>query len=228
MNHRDDAGAEPAVRSRGRTGPNRSYVVQCASDFRDAVLDLAKRKGVNVGSLARAVLLVLPDEAIRMWPDPGEPDSEDRETVTLKSGPGTGREWRRKPRLQVRMRAGLETADIRRALALALAIDSGELALRLEQGCGPGAEEQLALARAESARLRKLLRAAVPDPVPNAVHGRSDALHVLGFAPGARPDAEAVGRRYRSLAAIHHPDSSSGDHARMSQLNAAVRILRRG
>ncbi len=211
---------------RRRSERSRSYVVPCSTDFRDAVLALASRKHVNVGALARAVMLLLPPETVALWSDPGEPASGDRETVTLKSGPSAGKVWRRKPRLQVRMASGLTNASIRRILALALAMDEGELALRVEAGRGPGADERLARAEAEVARLRKQLRATAFEPLPRAVGSRADALHVLGFPPGSNPDGEAIGRRYRSLAAIHHPDSGNGDHRRMSQLNAAVRILR--
>ncbi len=214
-------------RGQGRSSKGRSYVVPCSTRFRDAVLDLAQRKGVNVGSLARAVILLLPRDTLARWPDPGEPAAGDRESITVKSGPNAGKVWRRKPRLQVRMAAGLTAADIRRVLALALAMEAGELALRLDEGRGPGAEERLRRADSEIARLRKRLRAISFDPLPHAVRSRADALHVLGFPPDAEPDSEAVGRRYRALAAIHHPDSGDGDHARMSQLNAAVRILRK-
>ena len=80
-----------------------SYTVPCASDFRDAVEALAVKRHVNVGDLARSILLVMPANFVADFPDPGEPAAEDRETVVLKSGPAEGRPWRRKPRLQVRM-----------------------------------------------------------------------------------------------------------------------------
>jgi len=71
--------------------PNRvlkhSYTVPCASPFRDAVETLADRRKVNVGDLARSILLVVPPEMVAAFCDPGEPPIEDRETVVLKSGP---------------------------------------------------------------------------------------------------------------------------------------------
>lgn len=227
IDHPDDGGDEPAVRYQEQPDKSQSYVVQCSTDFRDAVLDLAQRKGVNVGSLARAVILLLPEEVVTLWPDPGEPDSGDRETVTLKSGPSKGKAWRRKPRLQVRMSAGLKPVDIRRALAVALAMDEGELSLRLEEGRGPGIDERLKQAEGEISRLKKQLRASAPDPLKHTVRNRAEALHVMGFPPADEPDAKTIGQRYRSLAAIHHPDSGDGDHVRMSQINAAVRFLRK-
>ena len=225
MDHPDDWNEAAAPGSDGREEKNVSYVVPCTSAFRDDVLALAARRGVNAGTLARAVLLLLPVD-VEAWPDPGEPEWEDREAVTLKSGPSAGKVWRRKPRLQVRMVAGLEPASIRRALAVALAMDRGELMLRLESGQGPDADERLSLAEAELARLRRQVEVMAFEPLDHAVRSRADALYILGFPPGAEPSAETARKRYRTLAAIHHPDSGGGDHKRMSQLNAAVRILR--
>ena len=48
-----------------------SYTIPCASAFRDAVTDLSVRRRVNVGDLARSVLLVVPEGVIRDFPDPG-------------------------------------------------------------------------------------------------------------------------------------------------------------
>ena len=204
---------------------NRSYVVPCSSAFRDAVLELAGRRGVNAGELARAVLLLMPGEAAG-FPDPGEPEPGDRETVILKSGANEGKSWRRKPRLQVRAVAGRRAPQIRAALALALAIDRGEVALTMEDGRVPLAAERLKEARAEIARLHRQVGALSFAPLEHGVRSRADALHVLGLAPGADPDDAEIRMRYRTLAAIHHPDGGNGDHRRMSQLNDAVRILR--
>lgn len=90
------------------------------------------KRQVNVGDLARSILLVVSPDAIAAFPDPGDPPADDRETVILKSGPAEGRPWRRKPRLQVRMPPGHEIPFIRRALGLALAMDEGAIAVRLE------------------------------------------------------------------------------------------------
>lgn len=227
VDHPDDRGDEPAVRYQDEPDQSQSYIVNCSTRFRDAVLDLAQRKGTNVGSLARSVMLLLPDEVFALWPDPGEPGSGDRDTVTLKSEHGKSKTSQRKPRLQVRMPAGLGADAIRRALAVALAMDEGDLSLRLEEGRGPDADQRLAHAEAEIKRLRRLLRATTPDPVDHAVRSRAEALYVMGFPPGAQPEPKTIGARYRALAAIHHPDSGDGDHRRMSQINAAVRILRK-
>lgn len=223
--HRDDMRDVTAMRPKPISEKNRSYVVPCSTDFRDAILELAERRGVNPGELARAVLLLMPGDAAE-FPDPGEPDADDRETVVLKSGANAGKNWRRKPRLQVRSVPGRDVAEIRRALALALAVDRAEIAMRLEEGNRPSALEQLNDIRVESKRLSAQIGTLLFEPLPHGVRNRTEALHVLGFPPGARPNPESVQKRYRALAGIHHPDASHGDHRRMSQLNDAVRILR--
>lgn len=203
---------------------SRSYVVPCANDFRDAVLELAERHGVNAGELARAVLLLMPADAAQ-FPDPGEPEPGDRETVILKSGANEGKNWRRKPRLQVRLVSGHNTTGIRRALALALAMDRGDYTVRIEDGHGPSSDQRLKEARSEITRLRYQLKAMFFEPLEQGVGSRADALYILGFRPDAMPEPDEIRKRYRKLAAIHHPDSSQGDHKRMSQLNEAVATL---
>ena len=64
------------------------------------------------------------------------------------------------------------------------------------------------------------------DPLPDGVRTRADALHVLGFAPESVPRARDVRARFRLLATVHHPDGRYGSHERMSQLNAAMGLLR--
>lgn len=223
MEHPDDQ--EDTRDGKSGSPANLSYAVSCSSGFRDDVLALAHRRGVNIGNLARAVMLLVPPETVAMHPDPGEPETWDRESVTLKSGASAGKAWRRKPRLQVRAGAGLNAPDIRRALALALAIDRGEIALSLEKADLPSASKRLNKAAAEIARLRKQVKALSLEPLEHHVRSRADALYSLGFPPAARPDPAVVRRRYRVLAAIHHPDRRDGDHKRMTQLNEAVQIL---
>lgn len=210
-----------------------SYTIPCASAFRDAVEALAARRRVNVGDIARSVLLVLPPALIAGFADPGEPAGEDRETVILKSGPAQGRPWRRKPRLQVRMAPGYQVPFIRRALALALAMERGDFILRLEDPRAapppppkPAPEPALPAASEEVERLKAIISVLAFDPLPHGVATRDEALHVLGFPPGARPDRRAIRARFRMLATIHHPDSLHGSHNRMSQLNQAMEFLR--
>jgi hypothetical protein len=195
-----------------------SYTISCASHFRDAVSSLAERRGVNVGDLARSVMLIVPMDDIHSFPDPGEPMADDRETVILKSGTAKGRPWQRKPRLQVRMPAGFGPATIRKALALALAMDRGDTEVRIDDGDLVPAEEVV--------RLKTIVSALSFEPLPNGVTTVAEALHVLGFPPGYRPEIATLRARFRMLAAIHHPDSGFGDHRRMAQLNSAMDVLR--
>tara|TARA_B100000427_G_scaffold238600_1_gene201505 strand:- start:624 stop:1304 length:681 start_codon:yes stop_codon:yes gene_type:complete len=216
-----------------------SYTIPCSSGFRDAVSDLAVRRRVNVGDLARSVLLVVPENVIREYPDPGEPEPDDRETVILKSGAAKGRPWRRKPRLQVRMSPGFEVEFMRRALAIALALENGETQVLLADPNDLRAQEEvveeepMATGREvvdpeELVRLRTIVSVLSFDPLDDGVRSREDALYVLGFPPGRLPDSETLRARFRMLATIHHPDSPHGDHRRMSQLNSAMDILKRG
>jgi len=230
-----------------------SYTVPCASAFRDAIDRLAARRRVNVGDIARSVLLVMPAETIAVFADPGEPESDDRETVILKSGPSAGRPWRRKPRLQVRMAPGYEIDAIRRALGMALAMEQGALRVRLDDPSAPPpprvevkpepkpaesfpsverrrtAREQskeMAVLSEEVDRLRAIIAVLAFDPLPEGIVTRADALHVLGFPPGTNPDRRTLRAKFRMLATIHHPDSNHGSHDRMSQLNQAMEVLR--
>lgn len=220
----------PAPRSARKS----SYAVPCATAFRDALLRLADARGVNVGDLARSVLLTVPEETLATFPDPGEPHPKDREEVTLKSGPEAGRPWRRKPRLQVRLPDGYDVETIRKALGLALALSDGGVSFRLDGiGGAPKPEHRIAALensvqehREQLARLKASLTTLAFDPLPEGVLDRRDALYVLGFHPLAQPTEAELRARYRQRATIHHPDSPGGDHERMAQINAAVKILR--
>nr|WP_252508642.1 J domain-containing protein [Magnetospira sp. QH-2] len=203
----------------------KSYTIPCSSLFRQAALDLAERRGVNVADLVRSILLAFPAEVINGQPDPGEPAAGDRETVTLKSGPSKGRPWRRKPRLQVRMTPGYPVPMLRKALAVALDLEKGALDVDLRP-TGQSAAPSEAVAE-ELERLRAMVAALAFDPLPNGVEGRAEALHVLGFPPTARPDKTELRARFRILATIHHPDGDFGNHDRMAQLNEAMNYLKR-
>jgi len=218
-----------------------SYTVPCAAWFRDAVTALADRRGVNAADLARSILLALPAAAVDAAPDPGEPGAGDRETVILKSGPAVGRPWRRKPRLQVRMAPGSDAVQIRRALGLALALAEGRIDLAIDPKRSPEpkppavldpavaeALDRLGRVEAENERLRATVAALAFTPLPGGIRNRDEALHVLGFPPAVKPAFATVRARFRALATIHHPDSPTGSHERMSQLNAAIDLLRRG
>jgi hypothetical protein len=227
------------------TPTKQSYTIPCSTSFRDAVEALARQRHANTADIARSVLIVLPKPVIAAFPDPGEPAPDDREVVTLKSGPARGRPWRRKPRLQLRLAHDFDESLVRRALALALAIDAGQFDVILtpsatvpHQAAPPPKNDEIAelpgqakrdLMRASQddlMRLRAMVSVLSFEPLLDGVRGRADALHVLGFPPGAAPDRERVRARFRMLATIHHPDGNQGNHQRMSQLNAAMALLR--
>jgi hypothetical protein len=173
---------------------------------------------------------LLPEDAVRRMPDPGGPLPGDREETVLKSGPAQGRPWRRKPRLQVRLAPGYDLATVRRALAMALALDRDERALtiRAPDDAPPIDTAQLTALGEEIERLRIAVSTLVFKPLSGGVRTRSEALHVLGFAPSELPDRDTVRARFRALATVHHPDSATGNHLRMSQLNQAVMMLNSG
>ncbi len=214
----------------------RSYTIPCASSFRAAVIDLAARRGGNVADLVRSVVLLVPGGIIAAFADPGGPQPDDRETVILKSGKTQGQILRRKPRLQVRLSPGHAMITLRRALALALALDKGDVAIRfsgagLEQGQPPDpaqvrAEKQARASLEKIERLRTIVSALSFDPLAGGIQCRDDALHIMGFPPGSQPGPKTLKARFRTLATIHHPDSAQGNHDRMSQLNDAMDRLR--
>lgn len=207
--------------TRGRS--KHSHTIHCSSDFRDEVLALARRRNVNAADLARSVLLMLSPEMIASVPDPGEPAPRDRETVILRSGPSKGRPWRRKPRLQVRLPLGSDAKTARRALAVALTLVRGEAKLEIRLS-GETSSVQL---KEEVERLGKIVSELAPRLLPQGVKTSAEALHVLGFSPDSDPDFAEIRSRFRTLAAIHHPDSGTGSHQQMAQLNQAVEVLRR-
>jgi len=213
-----------------KTTAKQSYTIPCSSAFRDQIGELAQARGVNAADLVRSVVLTVPRDRLEAFPDPGGPAKGDRETVIVKSGVAKGRPWRRKPRLQVRMTPGFKASLLRRALALALALQEGEASLVLEGADDappldlpsdfPAGDEELA-------RLRAIVSVLSFEPLPGGVKTREQALHVLGLPPGNMPDIGILKAHFRMLAAIHHPDSGYGNHDRMSQLNSAMDVLSR-
>ena len=227
------------------SGVKQSYTIPCSSTFRDTVLQLAERRGVNAADLARSVMLIVPEKTIEDYEDPGDPPKGDRETIVLKSGPAEGRPWRRKPRLQLRLPPGFAVVTVRKALKMAIDFDAGDVNMRVEKSDVLAAERaaleearaikkrqaeppvELLQSREELERLRQIVDNLAFDPLDRGVTTFNEALHVMGFAPSARPDMGTIRAKYRVLAAIHHPDSNYGSHQRMTQLNAAMDLLRK-
>ena len=211
--------------------------IPCSSAFRDRVEALAAARGVNAADIARSVMLTVAEANLRRAPDPGGPTSDDREIVRLRTGRSAGREMRRKPRLQLRLPDAAPPADIRKALNIALELAAGnaQLALRLAGDApppppGPGPEERRLAEenrtlRDQIDRLRSIVGVLAQDAPKEGVVSARDALHVLGFAPGANPGKAEIRARFRMLATVHHPDGELGSHERMSLLNQAVETL---
>jgi hypothetical protein len=227
-----------------------SYTVPCSTKFRDVVIALAEKKSVNVADLARSILLILPQDIIETFADPGEPQLADREKIILKSGLSKGRLWRRKPRLQVRLTPGYKISFVRRALNLAVVLDSEHYLINVQkrevdalqndkstnqngtvfsqsitnnnQQVSNVTDQKVSY---EGKRLQELISALSFTPLPGRLSSRTDALHILGFFPTERPDRRVVRSKFKMLAKIHHPDNNYGNHQRMSQLNAAMDLL---
>ena len=91
------------------------------------------------------------------------------------------------------------------------------------------AEDRATRARLEEdiEQLQRIIGDLAFEPLRGGITSRSEALHVMGFAPSAVPDQKAIRGRYRRLALVFHPDSPFGDHQRMSQLNEALEKLTR-
>ena len=227
-----------------------SYTVPCSTKFRDVAIALAARKSVNVADLARSILLVLPEDTIKNFADPGEPQLADREKIILKSGSSKGRLWRRKPRLQVRLTPGYEISFVRRALNLAVVLDSEHYLINVQKRDvnalhndkftnQNGTVFSQAITNNshqvsnvidqkvcyEGKYLQKVISALSFTPLSGRLSSRTDALHILGFFPTERPDRSAVRSKFKMLAKIHHPDNNFGNHQRMSQLNEAMELL---
>lgn len=222
-----------------------SYTVPCASAFRAEVLDLAERRRISVSDLARAVLLIVPEAVIAAHPDPGGPDRDDRILIPADLGEEPELPLFHAPWLDVQGSEGLAIPYLRRALALALALDIGAMTVGPADENGglaapraaPRVERRAVTGRRredferaefaeENARLRATVSVLAFDLLPFGVSSREEALYVLGFPPHARPEGSEIKARFRLLATVHHPDSGFGTHDRMSQLNAAMMLLR--
>lgn len=202
-----------------------SYTVPCGTDFRDSINALAEKLNSNVADLARSILLILPEDEIRNYPDPGGPKSTDREDVIWKTGASSGKTQRRQPRLQVRLREGYDVSMVRRALNIALKLEHGTLALNLDKPNIPNSTPTDTDLVYELEKLRHIISILAFEPLKGGISTIADALHVLGFAPNENPDKSTINIRFRKLAAIHHPDSACGNHQRMTQINAAKELL---
>ena len=205
--------------------------IACTAAFRRQVLALAERRNVSVGDLLRAVAILLPPQALDEMTDPGEPPLFERDTVVLKSGAHKGETLKRKPRLQVRLKENLsfdkDAATLRKALALALALDKREWALSLEN-TKQRAQRKTRHDKNEQriAELERGIERLAFRPLPSNCRTLEDACYIFGLRASVRPSEEQVRRRFRDLASVFHPDAVKGDHERMSQLNQAMLLFK--
>jgi hypothetical protein len=219
--------------------PNKknAYVVSCSTRFREQVEGLVQnrknqKQHINIADLTRAVLLLIPPDVIEAQPDPGEPDPNDRDIVTVKGGKASGRSMPRKPRFQVRLPQQTDPATIRKALGLALSFEHGWSNLSVNDNTSDTMRRKLENAEAEIKRLQGLTQLLAFEPLEGGIKTRRDALYVLGFAADAMPAKAAIKARFRTLARIFHPDINVdpkfalfNDHRRMAQLNDAMKLL---
>jgi hypothetical protein len=201
------------------------YIIPCASAFRDAVLALAEQKSAQPGDLIKAVILTVGSDRIADHPDPGEPAAGDREEVTLQSGAQEGRVLRRKPRLQLRLSGNHDVVFLRKALGVALSLAGRSLVMDLRAGAAPAPEKRIAALEEQVAELRQVLDLVAFPPLASGVSNQGEALYVLGFAPGQRPELAEIRRRFKQLAQALHPDRPWGDKLRMGQLLDARKLL---
>ena len=160
-------------------------------------------------------------------------DGTYEQTVALKLVPRSGSAAvLRRFEAERRILAALQHPGIARLLdAGTAAAGRPYFAMELVEGV-PITQDADARALTPRERLELLARArdAIDALSPTAlevVATEAEALFLLGFPPGSRPDASAVRDRFRRLAKIHHPDAPFGDTIRMGLLNAAFHRLKR-
>ncbi len=203
----------------------KAYTISCSSSLRDGIEELARKKEVNAGDIARSVILTFAKGEIDAFHDPGEPKKEDREEITLKKGQEE-RLWKRKPRLQLRLMDGLDNIFIRKALGLALALDNRQINLILrEQKQIAAQKEHEKNIKDDIDRLKTTFAILAFEPVIGGVRNVPQALYVMGFPPNSQPNIKMVQARFRMLARVYHPDGDFGSHDRMMQLNEAKDVL---
>ena len=203
-----------------------SYTIPCSSNFKAAVIQLANSHSVNVGDVARSILFLVPSFILKELPDPGEPNRNDREPVSIQSGKKIGKTWHRKPRLQIRLQARFSPSIVRRALKLALDLHNNEAFLNVSDK--PKQKPELNSGNAlPFSEVRALVKTLGFKPLDRDIATIEDALHILGFAPRETVNKSSAEQRFRQLATIYHPDSGYGSHFHMSQLNASIEILRK-
>jgi len=220
--------SDPAPRAADVPAPVRLklYAVPCPTAFRAAVEALADRMATTPSQLVRSAMTLCDPMTHASIADPGDPGRQDRDVFTRRLPDGRSRQVRRIPRLRLRLPAGLSHEQIRRALALALALNDGNGFVLTPQDQLRAEARQRDRQQDLIDRLRQAMdQLAFRQPV-QPVHTVGDAAQLFGFQHIYGLDERAVTARYRQLAALFHPDGGlveNGD--RMAQLADARRIL---
>lgn len=205
--------------------------ISCSKVFRDEICALAERRGVSVAALLRAVYILLPLHIIEKFDDPGEPTRQERDIVILKSGAQKGQTIHRKPRLQLRLPAELDGKNnysiIRRALAIAIALEKQECELSIESTLQQKQRQKLeSKTNSRVQELERGIERLAFVPLTSNCRTLEDACYILGIRAGRKPTEKLVRQRFRDLASVFHPDAIKGDNERMSQINQAMRLFK--
>lgn len=193
------------------------YSVPCTRSLYDAAAALAHRTGVEVADLVRMVLTLVAPAVRGRWPDPGS---------------GLGVALVPPPVVKLFLPSGLDHSEIRRALSLALALntpDGVRLVSREEQDYLSGAVDKL---RKRNRTLRLALERLSFRPLPDGPQTVAAAAAVLGLCACDCHDEALIATRFREMARLYHPDAGPIPcKERMGQLimarNVLVQSLRR-
>ena len=137
----------------------------------------------------------------------------------------------RKPRLQIRLAAKMNEKNnhklIRKALALAIALEKQEWALSVESTVEKKIKKNIEtknINRVEE--LEKGIDKLAFTPLEANCRTLEDACYILGIKASKRPSEKLVRQKFRDLASVFHPDAIKGDHVRMSQINQAMQLFK--
>lgn len=196
----------------------------------DGVMQLCRLRDLRPDDLVSAVLVLVRAGDLPVVPDPGAPTAADITVVWKPNRLGAMRRRRVVPTLRLRAPVGLADADVRRCLALAVALAVPET-LRFADhqakaaAAAAAAERERALAADRDAARAALERLAFR-PLEGGVRSPAQAARVMGFPSEFGCTSDQVSRRFRELAPVFHPDTGLvACPERMRQLIEARRVL---
>ncbi|GAA0598260.1 hypothetical protein [Caenispirillum bisanense] len=198
--------------------------------LQDSVQQLCRLRQLSPDDLVAAVLVLVRTGDLPVVPDPGGPTAADITVVWKPNRLGAMRRRRVVPTLRVRAPGGVSDADVRRCLALAVALSVPDT-LRFADhqakaaAAAAAAERERALAADRDAARAALERLAFR-PLEGGVRSPAQAARVMGFQSEFGCTGEQVSRRFRELAPVFHPDTGLvACPERMRQLIEARRVL---